>query len=83
MKYFFRITKTLFVIAVGLLFAVTVYLYLENAELQKELAEAQKLPSIRDVQLRIGATVDGQLGPETQAKWERKYIDERILRFFK
>ena len=70
-------------IAVGLLFVVTVYLFLENAELQKELAEAQKLPSIRDVQLRIGATVDGQLGPETQAKWERKYIDERILRFFK
>lgn len=29
------------------------------------------LPTIEEVQGRVGATPDGILGPETQKKWER------------
>ena len=33
-------------------------------------SEGAKLPTIKRMQIRIGANPDGKLGPETQAKWE-------------
>jgi len=33
------------------------------------------LPTIEEIQRRIGAKPDGILGPETQAKWERAICD--------
>jgi len=34
------------------------------------------LPTIEQIQERIGAKPDGKLGPETQKKWERFLCDK-------
>jgi hypothetical protein len=34
------------------------------------------LPSIQQVQRRIGATIDGKLGTETQRLWDKQYCQQ-------
>ena len=41
------------------------------------------LPTIEDIQRRVGATPDGKLGPETQDKWERALCDQFAAESFK
>jgi len=43
-------------------------------------AEAQKVPTIFEVQERIGAEPDGIIGPETIEKWNRAIIDSNERR---
>lgn len=35
-----------------------------------------KLPTIEDIQRRVGVVRDGKLGSETQAKWDRALCDQ-------
>jgi len=40
------------------------------------------LPTIEQIQERVGAVPDGILGEETQAKWERALANQFVLQFF-
>ena len=37
---------------------------------------ASALPSVADIQRRVGAEPDGKFGPETQKLWDRAYCDQ-------
>ena len=41
------------------------------------------LPTIADIQRRIGANPDGKLGPETQRKWDRAICDQFAAESFR
>jgi len=49
----------------------------------KPQPQQNPLPSIAEIQERVGAKPDGILGPETQAKWDRAYCDSMAVLDFR
>lgn len=47
------------------------------------VAPREPLPSIRDIQRQVGAKPDGRLGPETQKKWDKAYVEQCARKYFK
>jgi len=75
-------------ITIGLLLIVVlVWVYGDKArlaqiaDLEVEIAFLRKLPSIMDIQERIGAKPDGILGRETQEKWDRIVFDRYAQKY--
>jgi hypothetical protein len=53
-----------------------------NGKYGVEKQVKDSLPTIEEIQRRIGANPDGRLGAETQAKWNKAICDQCAKRYF-
>ena len=74
----------------GIVFCLFPPTFLNNADIARRqlhpgVSEQQQgtIPTIEDIQRRVGAVPDGKLGPETQAKWERALCDQFAVESFR
>jgi hypothetical protein len=74
--------NTLITICIGILIVALVGLLAERAGLKSKLAEAKKLPSLAEIQEKIGAEPDGIYGPETKKLWDRAICEQEASRWY-
>ena len=75
-----RLLKLIVVTAIGLMVVALIGLLIERDQTKKK---TQRLPSIMEIQERIGATPDGILGPQTQQLWDAAICDQYANEYFK
>ena len=71
-KLILKLASILGQLAIGVIIAVVAFHVGRDYQKQHPARDAlDTLPSIQEVQRRIGAKIDGKLGPETQKLWDK------------